>query len=194
MEPNLRFPAVFCENLRFPTASCALQPKGPFRTKNTTAIAKIVNYYAVVFLLRPPNLLRPEPFLERENVCDFQENGARTRRAAIVNRSAVVNSLRVLFLVRRGPLGNAGISRKDESAKICGFLRRSAFWVLSLAHPNRTIAIAGFRVDGARSPEIPQKEGVSGSEIAARNRRSLATFDGTLKSQCGIAFSCLANR
>ena len=24
-------------------------PKGPFRTKNTTAIAKIVNYYAVVF-------------------------------------------------------------------------------------------------------------------------------------------------
>ena len=28
-------------------------PKGPFRTKNTTTIVKIVNYYAVVFLLRP---------------------------------------------------------------------------------------------------------------------------------------------
>ena len=27
--------------------------KGPFRTKNTLTIAKIVNYYAVVFLLRP---------------------------------------------------------------------------------------------------------------------------------------------
>ena len=37
--------------------------KGPFRTKNTTAIAKIVNCYAVVFLLRPPNLVRRGPFL-----------------------------------------------------------------------------------------------------------------------------------
>ena len=37
-----------------------------------------------------------------------------------------------------------------------------------LAHQNRTIAIASdFRVDGAKSPEIPQKEGVLGSEIAA---------------------------
>ena len=34
-----------------------------------------------------------------------------------------------------------------------------------LAHQNRTIAIASdFRVDGAKSPEIPQKEGVLGSE------------------------------
>ena len=51
-----------------------------------------------------------------------------------------------------------------------------------------------FRVDGAKSPEIPQKEGVLGSEIAARNRKSLATFHRTLKSQCSIAFSCLGNR
>ena len=65
----------------------------------------------------------------------------------------------------------------------------------SLAHQNRTIAIASdFRVDGAKSPEIPQKEGVLGSEIAARNRKSLATFHRTLKSQCGIAFSCFGNR
>ena len=33
-------------------------PKGPFRTKSTTTIAKILDYYAVVFLLRPPDLLR----------------------------------------------------------------------------------------------------------------------------------------
>ena len=33
-----------------------------------------------------------------------------------------------------------------------------------------------------------------GSEIAARNRKSLATFHRTLKSQCSIAFSCLGNR
>ena len=86
-------------------------PRGPFRTKNTTTIAKIVNYYAVVFLLRPPDLLRRGPFSERENVCNSQENGVRTRCAAIVNHSAVVkilrvvNLLRVVFLVRRGPLG-----------------------------------------------------------------------------------------
>ena len=55
------------------------------------------------------SLLRRRPFLERENVCNFQENGVRIRHAAIVNHSAVVNSLRVvnllrvLFLVRRGP-------------------------------------------------------------------------------------------
>ena len=70
-------------------------------------------------------------------------------------------------------------------------------WVLdcSLAHQNRTIAIASdFRVDGAKSPEIPQQEGVLGSEIAARNRRSLATFHRTLKSQCIIAASCFGNR
>ena len=65
----------------------------------------------------------------------------------------------------------------------------------SLAHQNRTIAIASdFRVDGAKSPEIPQKERVLGSDIAARNRKSLATFHCTLKSQCIIAFSCLGNR
>ena len=68
----------------------------------------------------------------------------------------------------------------------------------SLAHQNRTIAIASdFRVDGAKSPEILQKEGVWPvwcSEIAARNRKSLATFHRTLKSQCSIAFSCLRHR
>ena len=64
-----------------------------------------------------------------------------------------------------------------------------------LAHQNRTIAIASdFRVHGAKSPEIPQQEGVLGSAIATRNRRSLATFHRTLKSQCIIAVSCLGNR
>ena len=57
--------------------------------------------------------------------------------------------------------------------------------ISGLAHQNRTIASASdFRVDWAKSPEIPQKEGVLGSEIAARNRKSLATFHRTLKSQC----------
>ena len=58
----------------------------------------------------------------------------------------------------------------------------------TLAHQNRTIAIASdFRINGAKSPEIPQL--LSGSEIAARNRKSLATFRRTLTSQCSIALS-----
>ena len=90
------------------------KPKGPFRTKNTTTIVKIVNCYAVVFLLRPPNLVRSGPFFERKNVCNSQESGVRRRCAAIVNHPAVlkilrvVNLLRVVFLVREGPLGKAG--------------------------------------------------------------------------------------
>ena len=48
---------------------------------------------------------------------------------------------------------------------------------MTLAHQNRGIAIASdFRVDGARSPEIQQENGISDLEIAARNRKSLATF------------------
>ena len=75
------------------------------------------------------------------------------------------------------------------------FDRNLANFLLILAHQNRTIAIASdFRVDGAKSPEIPQQEGVLGSEIAAPNRRSLATFHRTLKSQCIIAVSCFGNR
>ena len=87
--------------------------KGSFRTKNTTTIAKIVSYYAAVFLLRP-QILGRGPFFERKNVCNSQENGVRTRCAAIVNHPAVlkilrvVNLLRVVFLVRRGPLGVSG--------------------------------------------------------------------------------------
>ena len=74
-------------------------------------------------------------------------------------------------------------------------LTRAKSTACNLAHQNRTIAIASdFRVDRAKSPEIPQKEGVLGSEIAARNRKSLATFYRTLKSQCSIAVSCLGNR
>ena len=79
-----------------PTPGDTLLPKGPFRTKNTTTIVKIVNYYAIVFLLRPPNLVRRGHFFERKNVCNSQENGVRTRCAAIVNHPAVLKILRVV--------------------------------------------------------------------------------------------------
>ena len=62
---------------------------------------------------------------------------------------------------------------------------KNAWGIHRLAHQNRTIAIASdfiFRVDGAKSPEILEKEGVSASEIATRNRKSLATFHCTPKS------------
>ena len=62
--------------------------------------------------------------------------------------------------------------------------------IMNLAHQNRTTAIASdFRVDRAESQEILQKEGVPGSKIAARNRKSLATFHRTLNSQCSTALS-----
>ena len=61
-------------------------------------------------------------------------------------------------------------------------------WLKFLVHQNRTIAITSdFRIDGAKSPEIPQKEGAWGSEIATWNRKSLATFHRTLKSQCKVS-------
>ena len=56
----------------------------------------------------------------RKNICNFQENGVRTRCAAIVNHSAIVNLLRVVnllcvvFLVRRGPLGKQLIQDKTH--------------------------------------------------------------------------------
>ena len=74
-------------------------------------------------------------------------------------------------------------------------MRQTFRGAFKLAHQNCTIAIPShFHGDGAKSPEILQKAWVLGSEIASRNRRSLATFHRTLKSQCSIALSCLGNR
>ena len=134
-----------CWSQRWYLGACAMTtkllgtefPKGPFRTTNATTIAKIVNYYVVVFLLPPPDLLRHGPFSERENVCNSQENGVCTRRAAIANHRAivktlrVVNLLRVVFLVRRGPLGRA-LSKFYR----CGASEeKQRFWTIFLSAP-----------------------------------------------------------
>ena len=80
-----------------------------------------MNYYAVVFLLRPPNSLRRGPFFGTKNVCNSQETGVRARRTAIVNHPAVlkilrvVNLLRVVFLVRWGPLGKPHADRSRQT-------------------------------------------------------------------------------
>ena len=81
------------------------------------------------------------------------------------------------------------------SVRFAAMCLLSFAFLVTLAHQNRTIAISSdFCVDGAKSPEILQKKGVLGSDIAARNRKSLATVHRTLKSQCSIVFSCLGNR
>ena len=59
----------------------------------------IVNYQAVVFFTTPAYLLRREPFFERKSICKSKENGVRTRRAAIVNHSPTLNSLRIFYYV-----------------------------------------------------------------------------------------------
>ena len=51
----------------------------------------------------------------------------------------------------------------------------------------------GSQYDVAATRSADSEE-VLGSEIAARSRKSLATFHRTLKSQCSIALSCLGNR
>ena len=102
--------------------SLPVVPKDPSVLKCYDDSKNIVNYYAVVFLLRPPNLLRRRPFsfFERKNVCNSQENGVRRRRAAIVNHPGVLKILRVVnlpcvvFLVRRGPLGKVGKGQKSR--------------------------------------------------------------------------------
>ena len=81
-------------------------------------------------------------------------------------------------------------SQQPQNNNSCRILQRPrhAATAKCLAHHNRTIAIASdFRVDGAKSPEIPQKEGISASEIATRNRKSIATFHRTLRSQCKVS-------
>ena len=81
-----------------------------------------------------------------------------------------------------GPCGRGWAVPDCRLSRCSGALR-----VCSLAHQNRTIAIASdCRADGAKSPEIPQKEGLSGSKIATRNRKSLATLHRTPTSQCKL--------
>ena len=55
--------------------------------------------------------------------------------------------------------------------------------VRALAHQNRTIAIAGdFRVDGAKSPEILQKEGVSSGAEKGVITKGVFSLEKSLES------------
>ena len=75
----------------------------------TTQRTQVVNYYAVYSVFTtPPDLLRWEPFFERKNVCNSQENGVHTRCAAIVNHHAIANALRRVNLLRCSIFSTAG--------------------------------------------------------------------------------------
>ena len=67
-----------------------------------------MNDYAVVFLLRPPYLLRREAFFERKHAYQTKENGVRTGCAAIVNHCVIVNLLRRVNLLRHSIFSMAG--------------------------------------------------------------------------------------
>ena len=77
---------------------------------------------------------------------------------------------------------------------ICTAVLLEKYWGLGLSapkSPNAEIA-SDFRVDGAKSPEIPQR----GFALGNRSPKSqiASAFHRTLKSQRGIALSCLQNR
>ena len=82
--------------LSFTSASLGISSHGLETTVYRPLDSELVIITTVVFLLRPPNLLRHRPFFERRNVCDSQENGVHTRCAAIINHTAIVNSLHVV--------------------------------------------------------------------------------------------------
>ena len=76
------------------------------------------------------------------------------------------------FHPRSGRQISARANVHGQPASVCDF--ELQFWLDILTHQNRTIAIASdFRVDGAKSPEIPQNEGAwaqkSQPEIANRS-------------------------
>ena len=55
-------------------------PKGPDSTKNTMAAQNIVKYHTVAFSLRPPDLLWPGRFLERQHASVKSRKLASARR------------------------------------------------------------------------------------------------------------------
>ena len=67
-----------------------------------------MNFYAVVFLLCPPDLLRCEPFFERRDPCKTLGKWCPHNGVAIANHCAIVNLLRVVNLLWRSIFSTAG--------------------------------------------------------------------------------------
>ena len=69
----------------------------------------IVNHCAVVFLLRPPKLLRCEPFFESRDACNFQGKRCPRKEVAIVNHCVIVNLLCIVNLLWHSDLKYGGV-------------------------------------------------------------------------------------
>ena len=91
-----------------PSDPICVRPHLPSAEITTPEHYGIVNYYAGVFLLRPPYLLRCEPLSEGQNACKTQENCVSTGGVVIVNHCVIVNLLRILNLLRRSIFSTAG--------------------------------------------------------------------------------------
>ena len=105
-------PLRWWENLRNPMAEetgpyCTSlpSPKGPSRTKKTTGHRELLRRSV---LLRPPDLLRCEPFFERRDACKTQGKWCPHNGLAIANHCAILNLLRVVNLLRRSIFSTAG--------------------------------------------------------------------------------------
>ena len=104
--------------------------------------------------------------------------------------------------MRTGKINSRGVHKRGLKPQLfqkrlgeIGSGKSGPLWGLILAHQNRTIAVAGgFRVDQAKSPEIPQEEGFLGSEIAARKSQIASNFRSIAPLNCNgsIAFLYLS--
>ena len=104
--------ALFGSCFRTPSSDL-LEPKGPSRTKKHYGT---VNYYAVVFLLRPPNLIRRRPFFKRRDACNSQGKRCPHKEVAIVNHCVIVNLLCIVILLWRSIFSTAGSFGKGRRA------------------------------------------------------------------------------
>ena len=92
------------------TCSATWKPKGPSRTKDTTTIEEIANYYAV-FLLRRPYLLSLEPFFRDEKCLQIPRK--RCPHKAHRNSKSQCDSK----ISTAGPLGQWFIKKKTTAEK-----------------------------------------------------------------------------
>ena len=109
--PESRNAAAMCDAIRIACPQIASDAKRLFTTRRTQQYREhygIVNYYAVVFLLRPPNLLRCEPFFERRVACKTKEMMCPHKGVAIANHCVIVNLLGIVNLPRRSIFSTAG--------------------------------------------------------------------------------------
>ena len=128
-----------------------------------------MNYYAVLFLLRPLYLLRCEPLFEGQNACKTEENCVSTGGLAIVNHCVIVNLLRIVNSQWRSIFSTAGCFG------YCSFLD---FHSLSKEHQ---VSLLRTRIHFSH-PELDGKS----SEVGVGGRIGILTFPRCSAISCSI--------